>query len=67
MKKEKDDGPMTPGKLEKLRSQWKPRDRSGKTKYNRLKKPGESWTKLRDEARERRKAGRGAEAEPAAA
>lgn len=24
---------------------------SGKTYYNRIKKPGESWTKLRDEAR----------------
>ena len=28
----------------------KPAHGSGKTRFNRIKKPGESWTKLRDEA-----------------
>ena len=31
----------------------KAEDGSGKTHFNRVKKPGQSWTKLRDEARKR--------------
>ena len=41
--------------LEKARSQWRPRDGSGKTKFNRNKKKGQSWTALREEDRNRKK------------
>ena len=40
----------------------KPDSNSGKTFYNRIKQPGQSWTKLRDEARKKQKLnGRGYE------
>ena len=34
--------------IEKCKKEWKPKSNSGKTKYNRMKNKGESWTELRD-------------------
>ena len=39
---------ITEKMLAKWRSDWKPRSGSGKTKFNRIKAKGESWTELRD-------------------
>jgi len=33
---------------EKRKSKWSPRVKTGKTQFNREKKPGESWTDLRE-------------------
>ena len=38
--------------IDERQSKWKPNHGSGKTKYNRLKNRGESWTELRDNAKE---------------
>ena len=42
---------ITTEDIEQAKRDWKPRDGSGKTKYNRNKNKGESWTELRDKAR----------------
>lgn len=44
---------VTEQNIAKWRSSWKPKDGSGKTRFNRMKKPGQSWTKLRDEERKK--------------
>lgn len=33
---------------EELRGKWKPKSNSGKTRFNRMKASGQSWTDLRD-------------------
>ena len=37
--------------MEERRNKWKPKSGSGKTRFNRIKKAGESWTELRDKER----------------
>ena len=39
----------TPMTIEELRAKWSPKYGSGKTYFNRIKKTGQSWTKLREE------------------